>query len=311
MTLKEQLYVCTLARCQTITKASEELYITQPALSTYISNLEKYLGVKLFDRTGKRFVLTATGEEYVKRAEVMLRMKTEFDELLEQDVQRKRKTVRIGIQVRRAITLLPYIYTHFPDKYPNVHLAFEEDSNGALTSLYQAGKLDVLIGIDMGELQDSGCIELGKEYILLAMHRDNPAVRYAWQEPGAPFPHMDLEHLSGQTFVLPYRNQSLRQQLENIFQAHRLHPQSRIEARNFDTMAALVNENVGISFNRSGYLPTMRDYDNIRYFLIGKDPYASRIVLAYRCGISREPYMEDLFSLIQEGFCMTDVMRTR
>lgn len=55
----------------------------QPALSSYISNLEKYLGVKLFDRTGKRFVLTAIGEEYVKRAEVMLQMKAEFDELLE------------------------------------------------------------------------------------------------------------------------------------------------------------------------------------------------------------------------------------
>ncbi|MCI8663323.1 MAG: LysR family transcriptional regulator [Hungatella sp.] len=53
MTLKEQLYVCTLARCQTITKASEELCISQPALSTYISNLEKILGTRLFQRTGK------------------------------------------------------------------------------------------------------------------------------------------------------------------------------------------------------------------------------------------------------------------
>ena len=53
MTLKEQLYVCTLARCQTITKASEELCISQPALSTYISNLEKILGTRLVQLTGK------------------------------------------------------------------------------------------------------------------------------------------------------------------------------------------------------------------------------------------------------------------
>lgn len=44
MNLKEQQYVCTLARCQTISKAAEELYISPSALSVYISNLEKYLG---------------------------------------------------------------------------------------------------------------------------------------------------------------------------------------------------------------------------------------------------------------------------
>ena len=67
MTLKEQLYVCTLARCQTITKASEELCISQPALSTYISNLEKVLGARLFQRTGKMFLLTPIGEANLKR----------------------------------------------------------------------------------------------------------------------------------------------------------------------------------------------------------------------------------------------------
>lgn len=40
MNLKEQQYVCTLARCQTISKAAEELYISPSALSVYISNLE-------------------------------------------------------------------------------------------------------------------------------------------------------------------------------------------------------------------------------------------------------------------------------
>lgn len=71
MNLKEQQYVCALARCQTISKAAEELYISPSALSVYISNLEKYLGVPLFIRTGRSFVLTPIGEEYVSRARKM------------------------------------------------------------------------------------------------------------------------------------------------------------------------------------------------------------------------------------------------
>lgn len=49
--------------------AAEELFISPSALSVYISNLEKYLGVRLFERTGrgKAFVLTSIGEEYVVR----------------------------------------------------------------------------------------------------------------------------------------------------------------------------------------------------------------------------------------------------
>ena len=78
MNLKEQQYVCTLARCQTISKAAEELYISPSALSVYISNLEKYLGISLFLRTGRSFVLTPIGEEYVSRARKMLEMKDEF-----------------------------------------------------------------------------------------------------------------------------------------------------------------------------------------------------------------------------------------
>ncbi len=50
MNLKEQTYVCVLAECGNITKAAERLFISQPALSIYISTLEKNLGVRLFDR---------------------------------------------------------------------------------------------------------------------------------------------------------------------------------------------------------------------------------------------------------------------
>ena len=48
MNMKEQQYVCVLAECGSITRAAKELYISQPALSIYINNLEKSLNVKLF-----------------------------------------------------------------------------------------------------------------------------------------------------------------------------------------------------------------------------------------------------------------------
>ena len=61
MDLKEQKYVCTLAECKSLTRASERLYISQPALSLYINNVEKILGARLFERNGRKFELTWLG----------------------------------------------------------------------------------------------------------------------------------------------------------------------------------------------------------------------------------------------------------
>ncbi|MGN8762742.1 LysR family transcriptional regulator [Oribacterium sp. HCP3S3_B9] len=65
MNLKEQQYVCTLARCRNLSRAAEALFISPSALSVYISNLEKNLGVPLFKRVGKEksFVLTSIGDQ--------------------------------------------------------------------------------------------------------------------------------------------------------------------------------------------------------------------------------------------------------
>ena len=83
MNLKEQEYVCALAENGTITAAAKELFISQPALSIYINNLEKSLGVRLFERVGKQFILTYAGEQYVEKAKLILQLSHELDEKLQ------------------------------------------------------------------------------------------------------------------------------------------------------------------------------------------------------------------------------------
>ena len=92
MNLKEQLYICTLARCQTMTKAAEELFLTVPALSMFLSSLEKTLGAKLFHRTGKILQPTPVGERYLYYAEQMLRLKEDFDRELTAEIGMQKQT---------------------------------------------------------------------------------------------------------------------------------------------------------------------------------------------------------------------------
>ena len=102
MDLKEQKYVCTLAECKSLTRASERLYISQPALSLYINNVEKILGARLFERNGRKFELTWLGKQYVEKASQMLELERQFEAVRRQTERENAGQVRIGIAQRRG-----------------------------------------------------------------------------------------------------------------------------------------------------------------------------------------------------------------
>ena len=79
MELRQFTYVDMVATCGSFTKAAAKLFISQPALSNYIGKVEEELGVKLFDRSSTPLTLTYAGEQYLKRARVILGQIHEMD----------------------------------------------------------------------------------------------------------------------------------------------------------------------------------------------------------------------------------------
>ena len=110
MDLREQEYVVALARHQSITKAAEELYISQPTLSIFLNRLEERMGVPLFDRVGKRLVPTCAGALYVRSAREMLAIQNEFRGELNDMIQGSAGRLRLGLHLRRS--RYPVSYTH-------------------------------------------------------------------------------------------------------------------------------------------------------------------------------------------------------
>lgn len=72
MTLQQLTYLVTVADCGNITEAAEKLFVSQPSLSTAISNLEKEMGIKAFVRSNKGVVTTREGEELLSFARMLL-----------------------------------------------------------------------------------------------------------------------------------------------------------------------------------------------------------------------------------------------
>lgn len=73
MTLKQLEYFLAVCKYENITRAAENLHVSQPSITTSIKNLEEYLGVALIDRSSKKISITEEGKLLAKRAVKILK----------------------------------------------------------------------------------------------------------------------------------------------------------------------------------------------------------------------------------------------
>ena len=95
-------YVIAVAECKSISQAAEMLYISQPSLSRYLSNLENELGVNLFVRTLNGTELTAAGKIYLEYAKEIKLLKETMISKLKELKREKKSRIRIGMPLNAA-----------------------------------------------------------------------------------------------------------------------------------------------------------------------------------------------------------------
>lgn len=94
-------------------KSSREAFYFTAGSEYLYQQSGKSLGIRLFGRVGKKFVLTCAGELYVEKARKMLALKAEFDEALSEIAGGKRGRLWIGVQLRRETWLIPPVLPRF------------------------------------------------------------------------------------------------------------------------------------------------------------------------------------------------------
>lgn len=129
---------------QNITKASEELNISQPAVTKHIKNLEDSLGVILFSRTRKGVVLTPIGQKIFLEIKNALTILDNVENKIKNYKDNYCGTIRIGISTTLVRLLMDYINT-FYKKYPNIKIEINTDTTRDNIKLLQNGLLDLII----------------------------------------------------------------------------------------------------------------------------------------------------------------------
>ena len=134
-----------VAKNKHMTRASEELHISQPAISQSIKKLEEQLGGTLFLRSNKGMELTEEGKmffDYVKGALELIK-NAENDFTSYKDLTKGE--IKIGCSTTLTKLLLLDTINEFHKKYPNINFQIENDLTSTLINDLKLGKLDFVI----------------------------------------------------------------------------------------------------------------------------------------------------------------------
>ena len=134
-----------LAKTGSFIKSSENLFVTQPALSRSIKSLEDELGAKLFDRQGRQTTLTAFGEEILRRSQILLDLAKDIKETNRNFKNGLSGQIRIGMGSGPGALLMTQLLKHIAIHYPHLHIEIARGKTGMLIESLRARKLDALI----------------------------------------------------------------------------------------------------------------------------------------------------------------------
>ena len=144
MTLNQLRYFCTASRCHSITKAAEELYVTQPTVSVAIRDLEIEFGISLFYRKGNQLILTQEGEALYEKATYILQYCNELQADYS-SMARVKPPLRIGIPPMLSTVFFPELLTAFRQEHPEIAVVLEEYGSVRACNLVQDDTLDLAL----------------------------------------------------------------------------------------------------------------------------------------------------------------------
>ncbi|MDO4267573.1 MAG: LysR family transcriptional regulator [Eubacteriales bacterium] len=171
MEIRQFTYVDMVAQCGSFTKAAQKLFISQPALSNYISKVEEEMGVKLFDRSASRLVVTYAGEQYLKRAKSILGQLADMEREMRDITHHMKGNIKLGFPNERIIYMLPLILAPFKEQYPGITVEVVTGAGNRLVGDLRAGDIDFVFLPSWNTYRDIVQEEIAQEELLLVARK--------------------------------------------------------------------------------------------------------------------------------------------
>lgn len=248
MEIQQIRYFKEVAETGNFTRAAERCHVTQPTLSHQLRKLEDELGEPLFLRRKPRARLTPFGEKFYSRAlRILAEIKgiqddaLSFSAVLEGDI-------KVGAIPTLAPYLLPQLISGFSEKYASIRIRVYEEVTETLFHKLKTGELDfALISLPLPNHYDTCTTQpLFTDELLVTLPQDHALADAA---------HIDLSSLTSYPLVIMHEAHCLNHQVLTVCEHAGGHPLVSIRSSQLETLQAMVELGMGVSFSPAIALP--------------------------------------------------------
>lgn len=229
----------TITQLGSFSRAAQVLGYSQSAITVQIRLLEEELGVRLFDRMGKKTALTSQGKRFLTCADEILKQVQIAGELKKKGTELK-DPLHIGTLTSICFSKFPPILQYFREHHPRVPIRITTASPGELIDMMEHNQLDLVYLLDRSRYSErwEKVMEVPEPVMFVA----SPQFHLAGQR------EIPLEQLLREPFLLTERNENYRRELDQFLESRGMGLTPFLEISNTEFIIHMVCENRGITY---------------------------------------------------------------
>ena len=273
LSLRQLQYLVAIADTGSFHGAAELCHVAQPSLSSQVAQAEQALGVQVFERDRRRVLVTAVGQEVLRRARAVLLASDDLLDAVARCADPLAGTLRIGVIPTISPYLLPDLAPALRQAFSQLTVHWQEDKTAGLLAALQSGELDAAL---LAREADLGHVEysvLGYDPFMVAMAPQHPLSR-----GGQP---LQPDDLAGCDLLLLAEGHCLRDQ--TLAACKRAHS-SAFGATSLPTLVQMVLAGSGVTLLPTLALPTENRRGDLHLRPFGKPGIGRTLALAWRAG---------------------------
>jgi DNA-binding transcriptional LysR family regulator len=243
MDIRQLRYFITVAEYLNFTKAANQLYVAQSAISHQIADLEQQLGVKLFIRNKRSVQLTPAGSVFLKEAIEIVEKTSGAIEKAKQTDAGVIGSLSIGFLSVHVRRFLPNVIKQFRETHPNVELFLNHLPSKMLKEALEEGEIDIALTLPAGldRIEEIEIQSVTREPYCIVMHKNHPLSGHK---------KIKLSELAKEPFIIHNRHASPVGSYDfivHLCEQSGFTPRIVSQPRFVDTVPILVESEIGIS----------------------------------------------------------------
>src|SRR6201996_1492651 len=241
MDLRHARTFVTVAELGTVSGAAVRLRVAQPALSRQIIDLEHELGLRLFDRIGRRLILTSAGEQLLAGCRLLLNCAGAVKEQAQLLRHGDTGVLKVAGSPQHIESVLSGFLHRYAERYPKVQVNISEGTGREIMTLLERGEIhlgqNLLHAVKLDE-SHFGSLPLGSVELLAACHPSTPI---------GPRRSIDVANLAAFPLLLMDGGFGFRRAFDAASRMAALKPIVMFESRNPHTLLALAEAGYGVA----------------------------------------------------------------